>query len=286
MKKILFSLFIISCTLFLFTESLTAQRGAQTSRGNYVRSLSSEGDNSNWFGRYDSNSFTQWGFNAGISTMGLSLEVVTTLSQKFDVRGGISYMPPAFGLSDKIAVNDDVLRDRVGGYYPDYNVSFKPNLVNGHIFFDFYPKETSSFRIVAGTYFGRSEIQAKGYLKNPETGERSVLVDPNAGWPNLIVDGRALNIDKGVLDANIRMGGFFKPYVGVGFGHTIPGLDKSMALNWDIGVLIQPSHSIWQNGTKADKATDYTSDAIDIDKYVNAVKVWPMVRMQFAFRVK
>ena len=287
MKKILLSTFIIAFSLFLVNMSLFAQRDVRVSRGNYTRSLTSDSDNSNWFGRYENSYFTQWGFSAGISTMGLSLELTTTLSQKFDLRAGVSYMPPAFRISDDISVADDVLRDRVGGYYPDYNVKFKPNLMNGQIFLDFYPKETSTFRVVAGAYLGRSEIQAEGYLVNPETGQRSVLANNvEAGWPNLVVDGRVLNIQDGRLDADIRMGGFVKPYIGVGFGHTIPGLDKSMALNWDIGVLIQPSHSIYQDGTKVEKAVDYTSDAVDIDKYINAVKVWPMVRMQFSFRVK
>lgn len=285
MKKILFSLFIIICPLFLFNMSAWAQRGTKVSRGNYVRTLSSENDNS-WFGRYEKKHFNQVGLSAGISTMGISLELVTTLSSRFDVRGGINYMPPLLRISDDITVQDDVLRDRVGGYYPDYRVKFKPNLINGHILFDFYPKETSTFRIVAGTYIGRSELRAEGVLVNPETKQRSVLVDQTEGWPNLIVDGRSVNIDKGRLDANIRMGGVIKPYVGVGFGHTIPGGDKSMTMNWDIGVVIQTTHSIWQDGVKADKVTDYGSDAIDIDKYVDAVKVWPMVRMQFSFKLK
>lgn len=286
MKKIILSLFIIICPLFLSNISLMAQRGVKVSRGNYVRNLNSESDNS-WFGRYEKRHFSQFGFAGGISTMGISLELITTISPKFDLRGGFSYMPPAFHISDDISVKDDVLMDRVGGYYPDYHVKFKPNLVNGHIFVDFYPIETSAFHVVVGTYFGRSEIKAEGYLRNPENNKPSVLVNNvDQGWPNLSVDGRLMNIDKGRLDATIRMGGFFKPYVGVGFGHTLPGAGKSMALNWDIGVLIQPSHSIWQNGVKADKAVDYSSDAIDIDKYINAVKVWPMVRMQFSFKMK
>jgi len=286
MKRIIFSLFIIISSLFLSGMTVMAQRGVKISRGNYTRTLSPENDNT-WFGRYEKSRFNQVGFAGGISTMGISLELITTVSQKFDLRGGVSYMPPAFHLSDDISVKDDVLMNRVGGYYPDYHVKFKPNLLNGHVFLDFYPKETSTFHIVAGTYFGRSEIRAEGYLRHPENNKPSVLVNNvDQGWPNLAVDGRLMNIDNGRLDATIRMGGFFKPYVGVGFGHTLPGANKSMALNWDIGVLIQPSHSIWQNGVKADKAVDYGSDAIDIDKYIDAVKVWPMLRMQFSFKMK
>lgn len=281
MKKIIFCLLVI-CPLLIFELPVLAQRTV-VSRGNYVRSISSQSSNS-WFDRYEKTSVDQIGLAFGVSTMGVGLEAVTSLSYKFDIRAGITYMPPAIGLSRKLDVKDEELLERVG-YNPLYDVSFKPNMFNGHVFLDYYPHETSTFHVTAGFYLGKSKIQAKGKLVNPDTGQKSVLKEGFDNWPNLVVDGQIMNIQGGRLDADIHMGIIVKPYVGIGFGRSIPG-NSGMAVNCDVGILIQPTHSIYQDGNKSPDANNYKSEAIDISKYVNAVVVWPMARVQLAFRVR
>lgn len=282
MKKIIYSL-LIFCPLLALNMPLTAQR-AVVSRGNYVRAISSQGNN-NWFDRYEKNSVDQIGLAIGLSTMGVGLEAVTSLSYKIDVRLGFTYMPPAIGLNKTLDVKDRVLNQRVGGYDPRYKTSFKPNFLHGHVMFDYYLRETKTFHISAGLFVGKSEVQSRGYLINPDNNKPAQLHKDYAGegWPNLVVDGRNLNVQNGRLDADIRLGAIIKPYLGIGFGRSIPG-DAGMAVNFDIGVMLQASHSIYQNGEKVNKA-NYTSDAIDISGYTG-FGVWPLVRMQFAFRAR
>lgn len=285
MKKIIFNLLLL-CPLLALNMPLIAQR-AVVSRGNYVRSISSQGNNT-WFDRYDKKSIDQIGLAFGISTMGVGLEAVTSINYKVDLRLGITYMPPAIGLNKSLDVKDQVLKDRVvGNYNPEYRVSFKPNLFHGHVMFDYYPSENKTLHLTAGLFVGKSELQARGYLVNPSTNKPAQLASnaPDRGWPNLIADGRSLSVKNGRLEADIRYGAIVKPYIGIGFGRAIPG-NSGLTVNCDLGVVVQPSHSIYQDGNKIEEVNQQdVKDAIDISSY-KGFGVWPMVRLQFAFRAR
>ena len=222
-----------------------------------------------------------------IGSMGMGLEAATPISSSLKIRAGVYYWPASFSLSKKINVNDAILKQRIDGdYTPRYDVSFKPSLFNGSLLLDYYPSASSSFRITAGVFVGTSELKAEGYLLNPATGERSVLSPEyeEEGWPTLNVEGYALNIDNGELNVDIRMGSAIKPYVGIGFGHIFPK-EERLNCSFDIGLAYQGDYTIRQYGRKADAVVDYTSSAIDIEKYAKYVKVWPVASLKVVYRI-
>lgn len=219
----------------------------------------------------------------GFSTMGFGLETITPLSRSFMVRAGVDYMPGLISISKNPKVSDDVLSGKIGGYYPNYAVDFKPSFFNGHIYLDYYPMRESSFHFVGGLIMGGSDISAKGELVNPDNGSKSTLTNPDDTWPTLIVEGYKLNIDNGDLNTDIRMGGIVKPYFGIGFGKLLS--DSRWNVNFDLGIIYQGSYSIRQNGKKADKIEDYESSAINIKKYTDMVKVLPMMNLQVTYRL-
>lgn len=227
--------------------------------------------------------FKKLALSIGFSTMGFGLETATPLSQSFKIRAGVDYMPVLISLNKAISVKDDNLSTKVGGYYPDYDVDFKPSFFNGHIYLDYYPMRQSSFHVVGGVIIGSNDIKASGKLINPTDGSTSTLVNPNDTWPTLIVEGYELNIDDANLDASIRMGGTIKPYLGIGFGNILS--NSRWNVNFDIGMIYQGTYSIRQDGKTASKIDGYTSSAIDIEKYTNMVKVLPMLNLQIAYRL-
>lgn len=227
--------------------------------------------------------FHKLGMSFGISSLGFNIEAATPINEKFKARAGFSFMPPIVQVNKQIEVKDQVLANRiVGGYYPDYKVGFKPSFFNFHMLVDYYPHETVPFHVTGGLYFGVNNIKASGELINPETGEKSVL-RPGQEWPTLNVEGYALNIENGNLDATIQMGGLVKPYLGIGYGHVIA--KNKLGFNFDLGVLYQGSYKIKQDGKAAVSYKDYESSAINIDKYTSKVKVWPMINFQLTYRV-
>lgn len=266
MKKIYTTILISFCASLFFSITLSAQQKQQR-----------------WFDRRKHIFLNQIVLSANVSTMGIGLEASTALSDHFMIRSGIDFFPKSIGLSDKIWINDDVLRTQVG-HYPDYKVKFKPQVFTGHIVVDYYPNKFRHFFLSAGVYLGVTDIKAEGYLVNPENGKRSELLDPKGEWPTLRLRNQRLNIDGGQLNATIRTGEIIKPYLGIGYGRAIPKYKNDWGYRFELGVLIQPTDEIRQGGKRA--PVDYTSPVIDIDKYFKWIKVWPVLSCKVTFRVK
>lgn len=111
------------------------------------------------------------------------------------------------------------------------------------------------------------------------------MIDPSGTWPTLKLKGKQLNIDNGQLDATIRTGEIVKPYLGIGYSRPFAKYKHDWSINWDFGFLIQPTYEIRQHG-KTLSAPEYQSESLSINKYLNAVKVYPMLNVQLVFRVK
>lgn len=268
MKKLYITVLIAVCSILFF--NLYAEAQVVQKR---------------WFDRRKFEFFNQVGISAGVSTMGVNIEGITPINDKFFLRVGADFMPETFGIKDNIRVNDPALRVAVG-YDPEYHVEFKNKSFGGHILLNWYPDEFNPFHVVGGLYIGQSDVKAKGYLRHPDTKDRTTLLDPNGTWPTLKIKGKRLNIDDGTLDATIRMGEIVKPYIGVGYSRPFAKYKGDFSFNWDVGILVQPTYEIRQDGKKASSAPEYQSESLSINKYLNRVKVWPVMNFQLVFRAK
>ncbi|NDV69557.1 hypothetical protein [Dysgonomonas sp. 25] len=266
-QKLYITVLIAVCSIFLFNSYTEAQVVSKR-----------------WFNRRNFELFNQIGVGAGITTMGVTFEGITPINDNFFLRAGINYMPKTFSIKDDIRVNDPALMASVG-YAPDYHVKFKFKSFTGHVLVDWYPDQFNPFHVVGGLYIGNSDFIAEGYLRNPTTGERSTLLDPNGTWPTLKLKGKRLNIDDGRLNAKIRAGEIVKPYIGVGYSKPFAKYKGDWSFACDAGILIQPTYEIRQDG-KATSAPDYQSESLSINSYLNKVKVWPMVNFRIMYRAK
>ncbi len=270
MKKLYITVLVAVCSLFALNTIAYAQGAAQK----------------RWFDRRKhlfGNQFV-WSFNA--SSGGFGIEGTTALSDKIYLRAGVSVLPSLIEFKDDIAVDDPILDKRLG-YIANYHVTFKPQMFHGYVLINYHPRSFfKNFHLTTGLYFGISDMKAKGRLKNPATGENSVLLPQYVedGWPTLIVENTRLNIDDGILNATIRMGEIVKPYVGFGFSRSIPKYKNDWGFSWDMGILIQPTFDIRQGGER--KPKEYTSPAIDISSHLNRVKVWPVMSFKLTYRTK
>lgn len=280
--------FFFTIALFtIATTSILAQKNDTDIIKKYVNTGNSKArTNTRKIMSTDAEFLKQLSVSFSLGTNGFGVEAVTPLSDKVNVRAGLDYWPAIMKVkNEKLNVNDGNLIRKIG-YTPKYDVDFSPKLFHGHALIDFYPSKESSFHFTAGFYVGSGNIQADGNLRNPQTGEKSVLLPEfqEEGWPNLNVEQYNLNIDDGTLNVDIRMGKTIKPYLGIGFGNAITK-DQRLGFNLDMGIIYQGDYTIRQFGKEADKNNDYTSSAINIDKYAKYVKVWPVLNFQLTYRI-
>ncbi|MFT3992948.1 MAG: hypothetical protein QM660_01470 [Dysgonomonas sp.] len=287
MKKLYITTLLAICTFMLFCSPLSAQKvpvKSRASSGAIRESRLGLTREAGWYGKYRPGVLKQIGISVGLSTLGIGIEGITPINDNLKLRAGLDYMPSIISVHQEIKVEDASLHYRVGGYYPNYSVDFKPSFFSGHVLINYFPIELKDFYITGGLYVGLNDVKAHGKLVNPQTGEDSKLVNAvDEGWPTLIVEGYRLNIDDGKLDATMRLGKIVKPYIGVGVGRAVPKYD--MNLNCELGFIIQPGYTIRQYG-KTTEQVDYESSAIDITKYTKWTNVYPKISFQVTFRAK
>lgn len=163
------------------------------------------------------------------------------------------------------------------------------------LLFQYYPFRKTSFHIVAGFYYGfkdtfisadlntsdkiwsdykgiRSEIEAinekaKKHGENfqiPDVkcniGERTLLIKEKDGHGNVNAD---LNISR------------FRPYIGIGFGRTVPGFDKRLGFCFDLGCWFHQTPKLVSANERTFDANAYKID-FDLNQ-ISGVAVYPRV---------
>lgn len=226
--------------------------------------------------------FSELTFSGGISTMGLTAEIATPLSLKFQLRGGLNF----FYYKSKSYENN--LSDPHGylrsafGYKPDMVMSGKLNTLHTHALIDFYPVKGGMFFISSGFYVGQNKLKLNGYLQNKE-GERAVLKE-GQDWPTLDFQGNIITTNNGDVNIDGIIGNTIKPYVGVGLGKTVT--KKKLGFTIELGIMYQGDYRLKQNGAEItynfDENVEYNKET---EKWLNRIKWWPKASIQLRYRL-
>lgn len=214
-------LFFIALICSLLTISLTAQEYSS------YYNLSEQNQQS-----------VQFGINlrANILLPAPGIEFATKFSSKLTLRAGVDF----FQYNRKIKEFDpnsvrfikDFLNSAESevGYKPDIDMKAKYKTFTGHAVVDYYPfSNGSSFFLSAGLYFGKTNLHFDGMITNPNTGKSFTEDLKNLeDLPEVEItdtNGNSYTVrptDEGEIILDALIGNSVKPYLGLGFGHSVP----------------------------------------------------------------
>ena len=179
--------------------------------------------------------YTQFGTN------GLGLGYAASLNNNWAVRGQYNTL--------NLSYTGDVSDVNSSGS-ADLKIKFNSVQVVG----DWYPMESSSFRLSGGVVFNNNKITING------TGTVG-------GVPNSTVD------------AEIKMSDGISPYMGLGYSSR-PKTAKGLGFNFDLGVMFQnPKASL-----SSDAGTTATADQLaKIQDAVDKLKVMPVIGLGISY---
>ncbi|MDR2119901.1 MAG: hypothetical protein LBP64_03380 [Tannerella sp.] len=219
-----------------------------------------------------------------LSTAGIGLEAATPLGAHINVRAGANLLPysmdyrnyPLNSYSDRL--------EPAFGYVPEYRAKGKLNMLHGHLLADIHPLARGIFHFTAGVFIGKSQIGIQGLLVDPNN--RPVELQPNYEWPVLNVDGYDVDTEGGHADIDLVLGNTVKPYLGIGLGKAVTR--KSIGIKLELGAFYQGDYTLKQNGhvLNLKNTNEIEGESIEmINDYARLAQWWPMLNLQFMFKV-
>lgn len=177
--------------------------------------------------------------SAGLSvgTDGIGFEVATPLTYHFAARAGFSFMPKIKYDQDVNIGHDDAFTTE------EVNIQGKLNMSDFHLLFDYYPFKTSTFRITAGAYIGKSKLleaeNTHPFVKEAQWGSAGLELGTGSDTYTVVSDANT-----GDVHADLKVNSF-KPYIGIGFGRAVP--KHRVGVQFDLGVQFWGKPEVWTN---------------------------------------
>ena len=235
----------------------------------------------------DKNLFNHVALGLSTGTDGLiGFDVAMPIGNYVQMRLGMSLWP---GIKYKTDVN---YKDG-NGNDGKVKVEGKLSKADFKFLFDVFPFKKSSFHVTAGAFIGGRKVVT---VKNLEP-----IPEADNGTAGIEIGDYFISTDKnGYTDASIKVNAF-KPYVGFGFGRSVPQKHR-FAVTCDFGVQFWASPKVYakEYGTDYDFYTGEpypvirevrvtSSDVGDKDsgalKTISKISVWPVLNIRFCGRI-
>ena len=215
--------------------------------------------------------FNHLGAGVAIGTTGIDFELAAPMGDLFQLRAGYSFFPKT---SYKYKSDID---------YTKYGKAYKGE-VEGHVkwgnakvMVDYYPFPSKTFHATVGAYIGREEIV------DAQNIDQIINVGPGEGF---VIGDYLISPDAdGFARAAIKVNKF-KPYVGIGFGRSVPR--KRVAFGGDLGVKIWGKPGVYEKQSGHDVKVE-SQDIDDRDggiiKTISKISVWPVLTLRLTGRI-
>lgn len=208
----------------------------------------------------EQSAFSSFGVSLSATTTGAEFELATPLHEKVVLRGGFSFLPYNFETSVNVRkVNEHDLPMDV-----PVDMDGKIRNYNGKIVLDYFPSTDVAFFISGGLYLGNQKIVTMEGKS-----------DEDLIWGNHIIPSENGQV-KALVKANSA-----KPYLGIGFGNTIP--QKRVGFRFELGAMFQGTPRL--HNTKGDELDDININDADIIDLVKKFKVYPVVAFRLTGRL-
>lgn len=215
-----------------------------------------------------------------MSTLGIGVQAATPVNDYFNLRAGFDVLSFKTGNIDMGLDDPNEKFYDAFGYTPEYKMKASIEFFNGNILLDYHPTK-GIFHLTGGIYIGNNKLKARGDLVDGN-GKPVVLPTEDIEWPTLNFDGHQLVLDGTNLNANAKMGGLIKPYLGMGIGRAI-GKDNRLSFKFELGAIYQGSYELTQEGRKVSTNSGNDVHFEDVGTYTRWLKWWPMMNFQLSY---
>lgn len=207
-----------------------------------------------------------------LSTLGYGGEIVFSMSSWIKCRAG-------YTVSDY----NPTLKFGVDHYKHDSEASISTNFNSRHVhlLFDVLPGKRSPFHFTFGLYTGNNVINADGYVTDNGSPDWTVdILGIKHGDNYYELDVRSGNF----YDVEVRFANNLKPYLGIGFGRSVP--KKAVGLKLDIGFVYQGDFFIYQHNERIDPIYGADLPGFSLPNINrDLMKWWPVINLQLGFRL-
>ena len=243
--------------------------------------------------------FSHYSLSAGIGSTGVTADVGTMVTDYVGIRAGIDFMPK-IKYSTKLSMSQvnqtqDVDIMSVPAELRQVEVQGKLNNSTGHALLDIYPFKERGFHLTVGAYFAKDDkivtvecedqplmnkladfnYRRGAYAEIPlsygqaavKLGDYNIMPDENGNASAYI------NVKK------------IRPYVGLGFGHAVPGESRFSCL-FDMGVQLSGKPHVF-NGVNNEELTSEGARGEDggILKTISRVNFYPVISVRLVARL-
>lgn len=215
--------------------------------------------------------FDHLGIGVALGTSGVDIELATPLGDYLQLRAGYSFMPKF-----RFKYKSDVDYTKHGNVYKG-EVEGHVKWGNGKVLLDYYPFLQSTFHVTAGAFFGSDEIADATNIDRIENihAYEGIVIGDYLIMPD--ADGYA----KAAIKVNK-----FKPYVGIGFGRSLPR--KRVAVGCDLGVQFWGKPGVYEKQSGHDVKVE-SKDIGDKDggviKTISKISVLPVMTIRLTGRI-
>ena len=229
------------------------------------------------------NLFNHLSIGVSVGSDGIGFDLASPIGNMFAVRAGMSIWPRLTYKTDVDPGTDS--KSFILNKDGKIDLEGKVTLADFKLLFDFYPFKNSPFRVTAGAFIGSQKVvsvyNSGQFLERNEWGKVGIQHG----------DYKIASDKDGNINLDVKTNGF-KPYLGVGYGRTIP--HKSIGVAVDLGVQFWGTPAIYTNVmddfgdlsykklTEQDKGNKDLNDAID---KLSKIVVLPVLSIRLCGRI-
>ena len=215
--------------------------------------------------------FNHLGAGVAIGTTGIDFELAAPMGDLFQLRAGYSFFP-----KKSYKYKSDIDYTKYGKAYKG-EVEGHVKWGNAKVMVDYYPFPSKTFHATVGAYIGSEEIV------DAQNIDQIINVGPGEGF---VIGDYLISPDAdGFARAAIKVNKF-KPYVGIGFGRSVPR--KRVAFGGDLGVKIWGKPGVYEKQSGHDVKVE-SQDIDDRDggiiKTISKISVWPVLTLRLTGRI-
>lgn len=205
-----------------------------------------------------------------LGTTGIGLDVAAPVTEYLQVRAGYDFL-------SGIKYKEDIDYRAKGQPTKKTEAEGKLYLGAAKLLLDVFPFRTVPFRFTTGFYLGADEVvkvENTIPVKAFDKGEGLLIGD-------YIVEFDDDGIGRGTIKVNQ-----FRPYVGIGFGRSVPR--KRFGVSGDLGVMFWGKPKLYEKQTGKDLEVTKSDLGSDSDKYfdtMSKITVWPVLTVRLTGRI-
>ena len=217
--------------------------------------------------------FNHLGIGVGVGTSGVSVELATPITKFIQMRAGVSIMPGiTFNADADFEYELPTERTSQEG-----TISLKGDLgrVQGQVIFNIYPFPRAGFFVAAGAYFGSSKL-----LKITGHSDELAEIADLGGNAQAIIGAFMIPANEnGDIAGGFRVKNF-RPYLGLGWGKSVPG--KRVSFTTELGVQFEGKPELYSLYGEVDRSL--VEDDNTFKKVQDILKVYPTLTFRLNFR--